>query len=35
MYNLDVIKNEIKQLVAIVVRVGTFPGLYLAAGPLR
>ena len=32
-YILDVIKNEIKQLVAIVVLVGTSPGLYLA-GPL-
>ena len=30
MYTLDVIKNEIKQLVATVVLVGTSPGLYLA-----
>ena len=33
-YTLDVIKNEIKQLVSIVVLVGTSPGLYLA-GTLR
>ena len=35
MYTLDIIKNEIKQLVATVVLVGTSPGLYLVAGPLR
>ena len=32
MYTLDVIKNQMKQLVAIVVLVGTSP-LYLAGPP--